>query len=175
MLKSDRIRFDSLFGHNRTVDICTKQTIIKRRHRILTWKTHYGGKNHDSPQTAEYTMMRRLQRWEHKGNDLLHPLSSPHAAVTTRRQLPLSLSLSLSHALYNCTLQNINNLLYKSVCPKSYLYIYDFRTIYTNVHTNRSDRSEPVLGLAGSLYLPSGGTSFPTILRLMMLYYVNRV
>ena len=88
----------------------------------------------------------------------MHTLSSLHAVVTTRRQLPLS--LSLSHALYNYSLQNINN--NKNVCPKSYLYIYDFRVIYINVHSNRSDRSEPVLVSAGSLYLPSGGTCFPT-------------
>ena len=48
------------------------------------------------------------------------------------------------------------------MCPKSYLYIYDFRAIYINVHSNRLDRSGPVLSSAGSLHLPSGGTCFPT-------------
>ena len=50
---------------------------------------------------------------------------------------------------------------YENVCPKSYLFIYDFRVIYTNVHTNRSDRSEPVLGSAGSLSIfhPEGHVS----------------
>ena len=143
------------------------KTRIKRRHRILTWKTHYGGKNHGSPQTAKYTMMRRIQRWEHKGNDLLHPLPSPHATVTQGGNylfLTCSHSLSLSLTLYttNFTTCNNNTHTYESVCPKSYLDIYDFRVIYTNVHTNRSDRSEPVLGSTGSLYLPSGGTCFPT-------------
>ena len=97
------------------------------------------------------------------------PLAPPSLRHTRRLQpggnyLFLSLSLSLSHALYNCTLQNINNHLIKNVRPKSNLYIYDFRVIYTNVHTNRSDRSESVLGSAGSLYPPSGGTCFPTLL-----------
>ena len=55
---------------------------------------------------------------------LVSPLPSPHAAVTTRRQLPLSLSLSLSlsHALslarsVQLTLYN-NNILQqqKKVC-----------------------------------------------------------
>ena len=66
------------------------------------------------------------------------------------RQLPLSLSLSLSllshtHTLYLCTraiqltLQNVTITTYIiSVCPKSYLYIYDFRVIYTCVPSNRS-------------------------------------
>ena len=50
----------------------------------------------------------------------------------------LSLSLSLSrsnsaHALYNYFLQKYQQP-YENLCPKSYIYIYDFRTIYTNVH-----------------------------------------
>ena len=32
------------------------KTRRKRRHRILTWKTHNGGKNHGNPQAAEYTI-----------------------------------------------------------------------------------------------------------------------
>ena len=63
---------------------------------ILTWKTHKGGKNHGSPQTAKCTIMRRLQTMGAQGQrPLVSPLPSSHA-VTTRRKLPLSLSLSLS-------------------------------------------------------------------------------
>ena len=96
-------------------------------------------------------------------------------ARKTQRQRPLVLFFAtrggykmeendLSLSLYVHTLCNY---LYKitttqSMCPKSYLYIYDFRDIYIYVHTNRSYRSEPDLGSAGSLYLPSGGTCFPT-------------
>ena len=58
---SDRIRFNASFNHNRTVDICTKQTRIKRRHRILAWKTHNGGKIHGSPRTAEYTICESVE------------------------------------------------------------------------------------------------------------------
>ena len=123
------------------------------------------------------TAVHKLQNtlWErstttriHRGNDLLSS-SSPHAAVTveatTSHTHTLFLSLSLSrclctHALYNYIQQKCSTT--QNVCPKSYLYIYDFRVIYINVHSNRSDRSEPVLGSAGSLYLPSGGTCFPT-------------
>ena len=64
----------------------------------LTWKTHNGGKNHDSPQAAEYT------------------IGEEYNVVKTQRQRPLvhfftthgggykmeaTTSLSLSHALYN--------------------------------------------------------------------------
>ena len=78
------------------------------------------------------------------------------------KEATTSSSLSLSHSLYttNFTTCNNNNNI-KSVCPKSYIYMYDFRVIYTNVHTNRSDRSEPVLGSAGSLSIfhPEGHVS----------------
>ena len=94
----------------------------------LTWKTHNGGKNHDSPQTAKCTMMKRLQTMGAQGQrSLVSPLPLPHAAVTTRRQLPLSLSLlslSVQLTLYKkITLQQQQH---QSMCPKSYLYIYDF-------------------------------------------------
>ena len=162
----DRIRFSSSFGHNRTEEVCTKST-QKTESNIetqdITWKTHNSGKNHDSPRAVEYTIWEeyKVER-KHRGNDLLSS-SSPHAAAVTRwRQRPLSLSLciSLLHALYNSSTNMWQRS--KSMCPKSYLYIYDFWAIYTNVLTNRLDWSGPVLRSAGSLYLPSGGTCFPT-------------
>ena len=86
----------------------------------------------------------------HRGNDLLSS-SSPHAAVTVEATTSLSLSLSVSiHTRYTITYKKrINNVL----CPKSYLYIYDFRVIYTCVPSNRSDGSEPGLRSSGSPYL----------------------
>ena len=66
----------------------------------VTWKTHNGGKNHDSPQAVKCTMRKVYNvEEEHRGNDLLSSSPSPHAAVTTRRQQPLALSLSLSHSV----------------------------------------------------------------------------
>ena len=71
--------------------------------------------------------------------------SSPHAAAVTRwRQLPLSplslsLSLSLSSSIH-LTLHMCNNN-YKDMCPKSYLYIYDFSAY---LHLCPSNRSEPI-------------------------------
>ena len=116
------------------------KTGIKRRHRILTWKTHNSGKNHGSPQTAEYTMMRRLQRWEHKGKDLLHPLSSPHATVTTRRQLPLSLPLSITRfvqLLFTKYQQPTTKM-----CALSHIYTYMTFGLFTQMSTpiGRTDR-----------------------------------
>ena len=49
------------------------------------------------------------------------------------------------------------------MCPKSYLYIYDF-SAYLHMCPSQSveTESKPVLVSTGSLYLPSGGTCFPT-------------
>ena len=79
-----------------------KQKINKKRDntQVLTWKPKCG-KNHGSPQTAEYTM------GEEYNNDLLSS-SSPHVAVTVEATTSHSLSPTLSltrclctHALYN--------------------------------------------------------------------------
>ena len=128
----------------------------------ITCKTYNSGKNHDSPRAVEYTIWEEIQsRRKHRGNDLLSS-SSPHATTVTRwRQRPLSLTFSLSFTLCTTLYKVILTTLFKSLCPKSYLYIYDFRVFYTNVHTNRSDWSEPVLGSAGSLSIfhPEGHVS----------------
>ena len=86
--------------------------------------------------------------------------SSPHAAVTVEATTSLSLSLTLSHVVSIHTRYTTTS--YKSVatkknynvlCPKSYLYIYDFRVFYTCVPSNWSDGSEPGLRSSGSPYL----------------------
>ena len=53
--------------------------------------------------------------------------------------LSLSLSLSVLHALYNSS--TIFNKLIESMCPKSYLYIYDFSAY---LHMCPSNQSEPI-------------------------------
>ena len=171
----DKIWFPSSFGHNRNEDVCTKST-HKTESNIetqnITWKTHNSGKNHDSPRAVEYTI------WEeYKVEENTEATTSCLLLHHTRRRLQdggndLSLSLSASLSLTHALLHALYNSLYKyvttttsytySMCPKSYLYIYDFRAIYINVHSNRLDRSGPVLSSAGSLHLPSGGTCFPT-------------
>ena len=129
---------------------------------MLTWKTHNDGKNHGNPQAAKIHYEREdYSNGSTKGNDLLHPLSSPHAAVTMEATTSLSLSLSFSlHTLYNYFTKVIQQH-FKVLCPKSYLYIYDFRVIYICVPTNRSDGSEPDLGSSSSPYLSIRRDLFP--------------
>ena len=104
--------------------------------------------NVENPNVGKTTAAHRLQKIalyernttsrKHRGNDLLSSSLSPHAAVTTRRQRPLS----LSHALYknfSIIQQHFNN--YKDMCPKSYLYIYDFSAY---LHLGPSNRSVPI-------------------------------
>ena len=104
-----------------------------------------------------------------RGNDLSSS-SSPHAtAVTQRRQRPLSLSLSLSlshavsvHTHYTTNFTKCNNS-YLKVCALSHIYTYMTFGLFTYLSFPIGrDRSVPVLGSTGSLYLPSGVTCFPT-------------
>ena len=108
------------------------------------------GKNHGNPQTAEYTMG---EEYNNEDTQRQRPLALllRHTRRLQLRQRPhthtLSFSLSLSHAVsvhtrYTTTYNNMFNN-HMNVCPKSYLYIYDFRVIYIFVLPNRSDRSEP--------------------------------
>ena len=97
------------------------------------------------------TTVHKLQNtlWErstttriHRGNDLLSS-SLPHAAVTVEATTSHSLSVSI-HTLYTTNLQKCSTTL-QNVCPKSYLYIYDFRVIYTcvpfqSIGSNQSGR-----------------------------------
>ena len=76
----------------------------------VTWKTHNGGKNHDSPQAVNNTTIREeYKSRKRRGNDLSSS-SSPHAAAVTQRRHDLSLSLSRSLTLsVHLTLQLFNN------------------------------------------------------------------
>ena len=126
----------------------TKMT-MKRGHKCLTWKPQMWEKT-----TAVHKLQNTL--WErttttriHRGNDLLSS-SSPHAKVTVEAKTSHSLSLSLTLSLYTRAIQLLlqkcsttyNNVL----CPKSYLYIYDFRVIYTCVPSNRRTDRNRVFG-----------------------------
>ena len=116
---------------------------IELRHRVLTWKTHNSGKNHDSPRAAEYTI------WEeYKVEENTEAMTSFLLLHHTRRRLQdggSDLSLSLTHTrsvtrsvqlpLQICD----NNTSY--LCPKSYLYIYYFSAY---LHLCPSNRSQPI-------------------------------
>ena len=136
----------------------------------VTWKTHNCGKNHDSPQAVKNTTIERnTQTRKRRGNDLSSSSLSHAAAVTTRRQQPLS----LSHSVMLCTLfllqlfnNSNNNLMKNCALSRIILYLYDFSAY---LHLCPSDRfgtdwgrfcNEPVLCILHPV--PSGGTCFPT-------------
>ena len=54
-----RIQFTSPFGHNR-MRMYARNQMQKMESNVetqnITWKTHNGGKNHDSPQAVKYTI-----------------------------------------------------------------------------------------------------------------------
>ena len=86
---------------------------------------------------------RITKRWEHKGNDLLYLLFLRHTRRLQRGGNYLSLSLSLTRSvqltLYNYNIhQQQHN---KSMCPKSYLYIYDFLA-YLHMCPSQSVRTD---------------------------------
>ena len=94
---------------------------------MLTWKPKCG-KNHGSPKTAERSLGEKNKTMESTEATTSCTPSSPRGGYNGGNNLSLSLSLSIHcYTLYN----------YKSVqqhkffCPKSYLYTYDFRAIYT--------------------------------------------
>ena len=77
-----------------------------------------------------------------------------HTRRLQLRQRPHTLSLShvvFVHMRYTTTYnKSVQQQTLYVLCPKSYLYIYEFRVIYTSVLSNRSDGSEPGLRSSGS-------------------------
>ena len=98
---------------------------------------------------------------KHRGNDLLSSSFATRSGYNEEATTSFFLSLS-QHSVTRSVQLTLQPHIIQSMCPKSYLYTYDFRAIYINVHSDRSDRSGPVLGWAGSLFLPYGGICFPT-------------
>ena len=134
--------FDSIhLATTLTVRLCTeKQKIDKGRDDTdINVETQNVGKPRQST-NGRIHYERQLQRWSTEVTPSCTS-SSPHAAVTMEAATSLSLFLSVSlHALYNYfTKVQQRHIL----CPKSYLYIYDFQVIYISVLPNRSDGSEP--------------------------------
>ena len=117
-----------------------------KRTQVLTWKTHNDGKNHGSPQAAEYTMGEKITTVKAQGQRPLALLSSPHAAVTMEATTSLSLSLSPSLTLSLCT--RAIQLLYKSVQQQQLFFalshIYTYMTFGLFTHVSPSNRSSPI-------------------------------
>ena len=103
---------------------------------------------------------------KHRDNDLLSSSFATRGGYNEEATTSLSHTLSLSHALYNKLYTKITTAFqhYESMCPKSYLYIYDFSAYLhmcpsQSVRTNRYrfwDR--PVL----FIFHPEGHV-FPTL------------
>ena len=68
---------------------------------MLMWKTHNGGKNHGSPQTAKYTMRKEYNVEETQRQRPLVLFLATRGGYNKEATTSLSLSLSLSLALYN--------------------------------------------------------------------------
>ena len=124
---TDRIRFSSKRSATTEPSVYAQKTRAKtamKKDTSISVENPQCGKNHASPQTAEYTMREKITTMGAQGQrPFAPPSSSPHAAVTRWRQLPLSLSLSHSlslHTRYTTTLQICDNL-FSILCPKSYL------------------------------------------------------
>ena len=154
--------------------VCTKseykakQMHKEMRHRILAWKTQMWEKPRQRTGCRKYHYMRGIHC---RGN--AEATTSRPLLRHTRRRLhrggnDLSLSHALSHTLCTPNFTTIQQHLEK-LCPKSYLYLYDFRHIYISV---LPIGSVPIkAGSAVSRFsascirfhsVPSGGTCFPT-------------
>ena len=96
--------------------------------------------------TAAHRLLNTLwwgdyKRWEHRGNDLLWLLFLRHTRRLQRGGNYLSLSLSRSVQLLFTRITTTFNINIESMCPKSYLYIYDFSAY---LHMCPSNQSEPI-------------------------------
>ena len=84
------------------------------------------------------------------GGNNLSSSSSPHAAVTVEATTSHTHSLSLSRSIHTHYTTNFTKCNNNILCPRSYLYIYDFRVIYMSVLSNQSVGSEPGLRSSSS-------------------------
>ena len=113
---------------------------MKKGHECLTWKTQMWEKPRQSTNCRIHYM------WEEYNNGSARATTSSTSPWRHTRRLQdggnyLSLSLSLSlHTRYTTTLQICDNN-YNILCPKSYLYLYDFSAY---LHMCPSNRSEPI-------------------------------
>ena len=83
---------------------------------------------------SNYHYMRGNTKWRHRGNDLVlaifarRRLQQRVLVATLSLSLTHSLSLSLYRSLYSYNSMTTTTL--RSDCPKSYLYLYELRSIY---------------------------------------------
>ena len=137
---------------------------------MFTWKT-LNGKNHGSPQTPTITIGEKSTL----GDSEAMTLSSVSSSTRGYNRNWFSFS-SLSLSLYTTMIQLTTTRTTSSDCPKSYLYLYDFKNIYKYSlyrHTRNifADMSLDLVhtgsiripsGSVQLLRIPSGATKFPT-------------
>ena len=82
----------------------------------VTWKTHNDGKNHDSPQAVNNTTIREEYTVEEaqRQRPLVPFLATRGGGYNEEATTSLSLSLTLSHALYT-SLYNCSTTTHKAV------------------------------------------------------------
>ena len=131
-LNCDRksIRF-VILGHNRAVGLCTKTEMNKEKTQNVNVETQMWEKPRQPTDCRKSLWEEDTESWRSTEATTSCLLPSPHGGYNEA-----TTSLSLSHALsvhsytrYAHTTTNVQQQLY--VCPKSYLYTYDFRAIYT--------------------------------------------
>ena len=110
----------------------------------IMWKTHNGGKNHDSPQAVNNHYMR--------GNTMAHKTQRQQPLVfffaTCGGGYTVEATTSLSLSLRICTRSFYNNTTTTTckICALSRIYTYTtFRHIYVSVLQIGRNRSGPVL------------------------------
>ena len=164
----------------------TQNTVNKRVHKMLTWKT-LRGKNHGSPQMLNYHYVKRIQQGGTEATTSCSH-SSPgggynRESLCVSHSLSLSFSLSLSLSLSLCVTLCIavtpnNSIHHHTLFALGYIYTNMTFGLFTNIVTNRLTetyfhlcrlhlvrgsqwacviRFSPGLSLPGT-HIPSGGT-----------------
>ena len=105
----------------------------KRGHNMLTWKTQQSWEKPRQPTDCRKSLWEEYNNGETQRKRPLAPLLC-HTAVTVEATTSFSLSLSISLytvTLYTHTTTKKCSTTLRALCPKSYLYTYDFQAIYT--------------------------------------------
>ena len=114
----------------------TEMSKRKRGHRVLTWKTQQLWEKPRQPTDCRKSLWEKYNNGETQRQRPLAPLLRHTQWLQMEATTSLSLSISYTLSLYTVTLYThtttkmFNNII-NYFCPKSYLYTYDFRAIYT--------------------------------------------
>ena len=135
-----------VLGHNQAVGLYTenRKSAMKEMTQMLTWKPKCG-KNHGSPQTAEYTMGEEYNNEDIQRQRPLVLFFATRGGYSWGNDLSLSLTLSL----YTRTIQLLTTIIsYTMFFALSHIYTYMTFGLFTHVSLpiGRTDRNR-VFGL----------------------------